>query len=47
LGRYNGAPRDYAVPLSSLPRDATHVAVIIQTLGQGSITGAASLAIAQ
>jgi hypothetical protein len=43
LGRFNGSARDFVVPVSSLPQDATHVAVVIQTLGQSSITGAVSL----
>lgn len=43
LGRLNGSARDFSVPLSSLPQEATHVAVVLQTLGQGAITGAASL----
>jgi hypothetical protein len=43
LGRFTGSARDFSVPLSSLPKDATHVAVVLQTLGQGVITGAASL----
>jgi hypothetical protein len=43
LGRFNGSARDFVVPVSALPQDATHVAVVIQNLGQSSITGAASL----
>jgi hypothetical protein len=43
LGRFTGPARDFSVPISSLPHDATHVAVVLQTLGQGVITGAASL----
>jgi hypothetical protein len=43
LGIFNGSARDFSVPLSSLPQDATHVAVLLQAAGQGVITGAASL----
>jgi len=43
LGTFTGSARDFSVPISSLPHDATNVAVVLQTLGQGVITGAASL----
>jgi hypothetical protein len=43
LGSFSGSAREFSVPLSSLPQDATHVAVVLQTPGQGAITGAASL----
>jgi hypothetical protein len=43
LGGFTGSACDFTVPISSLPHDATHVAVVLQTLGQGVITGAASL----
>jgi hypothetical protein len=43
LGIFSGSARDFSVPLSSLPQDATHVAVLLQATGQGVITGAASL----
>jgi len=42
LGRWDGASRDFSAPLSSLPRDATDVAVLVQASGQGAIVGAAT-----
>jgi hypothetical protein len=42
LGRWDGSPRDFHVQLSSLPRDATDVAVLVQPPGQAQIIGAAS-----
>jgi hypothetical protein len=41
LGGWQGDPKDFRVPLSSLPRDATGVAVLIQPAGQGPMLGAA------
>jgi len=43
LGTFTGSARDFSVPISSLPHEATNVAVVVQTLGQGVISGAASL----
>jgi hypothetical protein len=43
LGSWNGSPGTFRVPLSSLPKDATHAAILIQTKGQGPILGAMSL----
>ena len=41
LGGWNGAPKAFRIPLSSLPHDATDVAVLIQPSGQGPMVGAA------
>jgi hypothetical protein len=43
LTRWDGKPRQIKVPLASLPRDATNVAVLLQRPGQGAIAGAATL----
>jgi hypothetical protein len=43
LGSWNGSAGSFRVPLSSLPKDATHAAILIQTKGQGPILGAMSL----
>jgi hypothetical protein len=43
VGRWDGNPGEYRVPLSGLPADATHAAVLIQARGPGLIFGAASL----
>jgi len=43
LGSWHGARCDFLAPLNSLPQDATHVAVLVQAIGQGAIIGAASL----
>jgi len=45
LGRWDGQQRRYHSPLTSLPRDATDVAVLVQPLGQAPIIGAASMAL--
>jgi len=45
LGSWDGSERSFHAPLASLPRDATHVALIVQAAGQRAILGAASLAI--
>jgi hypothetical protein len=45
LGRWDGRPQQMKVPLASLPRDATAVAVLLQRPGQGAIAGAGSLAL--
>ncbi len=43
LGTFTGSARDFSIPIGSLPHDVTNVAVVLQTPGQGVITGAASL----
>jgi hypothetical protein len=43
LGRWEGRPADYEVPIDSLPGDATDVAVLLQSAGQSSIVSAAAL----
>jgi hypothetical protein len=43
LGSWNGSAGSFHVPLISLPKDATHAAILIQTKGQGPILGAMSL----
>jgi hypothetical protein len=45
LGSWDGNACSFRVALSSLPKDATHAAVLVQTKGQGSIVGATSLRI--
>jgi len=42
LGSWRGAAGHFDVPLSSLPADATAVAVLLQVAGQGPILGAVS-----
>ena len=42
LGRWDGSAHEFSASLSSLPRDATDVAVLVQAPGQGAIVGAAS-----
>jgi hypothetical protein len=42
LGRWNGQAETFRVPRSSLPRDATDVAVLVQPSGQAPIIGAAA-----
>jgi hypothetical protein len=42
LGSWKGESRGFRVPLASLPRDATDVAVLIQPSGQGPMVGAAT-----
>ena len=41
LGGWQGEPKAFRVPVSSLPHDATDVAVLIQPSGQGPMVGAA------
>jgi hypothetical protein len=43
IGTWHGKPQKMSVPLSTLPRDATSVAVMLQRPGQGAIAGAATL----
>ena len=43
MGQWDGPEKQFRFPVSSLPPDATDVAVIIQSRGQAPIIGAASL----
>ena len=45
LAKWNGTPQQLTVPLASLARDATGVAVLLQRPGQGAVTGAATLSL--
>ncbi len=45
LGRWEGTPRKFNVPLAAFPSDATSVAVLLQRPGQGAIAGAAMLSL--
>jgi hypothetical protein len=45
LGQSNGQVQSFQVPLSSLPSDATDVAVLVQPRGQAPIVGAATYAL--
>ena len=45
LGQSNGQVQSFQLPLSSLPSDATDVAVLVQPRGQGPIVGAAAHAL--
>jgi hypothetical protein len=45
LSRWDGEPQKLKMPLASLPRDATAVAVLLQRPGQGAIAGAGTLAL--
>jgi hypothetical protein len=45
LGSWDGHACSFRVALNSLPKDATHAAILIQSRGQGAILGAASLSI--
>jgi hypothetical protein len=42
LGEWKGATENYKVSVSSLPSDATDVAVLVQSRGDGPIVGAAA-----
>ena len=42
LGEWKGATENYKVSVSSLPSDATDVAVLVQSRGLGPIVGAAA-----
>ncbi|MGH8210366.1 MAG: DUF1223 domain-containing protein [Steroidobacteraceae bacterium] len=46
LGRWDGSAQNFRVKLASLPRDATDVAVLVQSPGQGPIVAAATRPIA-
>lgn len=43
LGSWNGSACSFRIPVSALPRDATHAAVLLQIQGQGPILGASSV----
>jgi hypothetical protein len=43
LGHWDGKDGEYRVHVDSLPQDATDVAVLLQSEGQATITGAATL----
>jgi hypothetical protein len=42
LGRWNGKPQEFALDLSRLPKSVTDIAVLVQSVGQGPILGAAT-----
>lgn len=42
LGRWNGGAQEFHTKLASLPQDATDVAVLVQSPGQGAVVGAAT-----
>ena len=42
LGRWNGGAQEFHTKLASLPQDATDVAVLVQSPGQGPVVGAAT-----
>ena len=42
LGRWNGEDQEFHAKLASLPQDATDVAVLVQSPGQGAVVGAAT-----
>jgi hypothetical protein len=42
LGHWDGAAREFRTKVASLPRDATDVAVLVQSPGQGAILSAAT-----
>jgi hypothetical protein len=43
VGRWQGAPSSYTVPVASLPQDATDVVALVQAPGQAAIMAAAVL----
>jgi len=45
LDDWNGQPKSLDVPLAKLPPDATHIAVLVQRKGPGSVVGAAQIAL--
>lgn len=45
LGTWDGSAREFTVPLTSLPAEASKVAVLIQAANQGAIAGASSISI--
>ena len=42
LSRWDGSAQEFRIKIASLPRDATDVAVLVQSRGQGPIVGAAT-----
>jgi hypothetical protein len=42
LGRWDGGAQEFHAKLNSLPQDATDVAVLVQSPGQGAVVGAAT-----
>ena len=42
LGRWTGGAQEFRAKLASLPQDATDVAVLVQSPGQGAVVGAAT-----
>jgi hypothetical protein len=42
LGRWDGVAQEFHAKLTSLPQDATDVAVLVQSRGQGAVVGAAT-----
>ena len=42
LGQWNGSVQQFHIPLASIPKDATDVAVLLQAQGQAQILGAAA-----
>jgi hypothetical protein len=42
LGRWDGGAQEFHAKLASLPQDATDVAVLVQSPGQGPVVGAAT-----
>ena len=40
LGRWHGKPRDFELRVDKLPENATDIAVLLQSAGQGAIIGA-------
>jgi hypothetical protein len=42
LGRWDGGAQEFHAKLTSLPQDATDVAVLVQSPGQGPVVGAAT-----
>jgi hypothetical protein len=42
LGRWNGGAQEFHAKLATLPQDATDVAVLVQSPGQGAVVGAAT-----
>ena len=43
VGSWSGKPTKMTVPLASIPKDATSLAVLLQRPGQGAVAGAATL----
>ena len=45
LGNYTGEAREYEAKVASLPKETTHLAVVVQLLRQGPVIAAASLSL--